>query len=85
MQALTQELKDYYEDRTDMCASKGWKDLMEDVQNMYQAYNDISNIESTENFWKRKGYVEMLHWLLNLQKVSETTYEDLLNEETVRV
>lgn len=80
---MQQELKDYYEDRIDMCSSKGWKDLIEDVQNMYNSYNDLSNIESAENFWKRKGYVEMLHWLLNLQKVSETTYEDLLNEEIV--
>lgn len=77
------ELQEYYENRSDMFATKGWKDLMEDVQNMYDSYNDISNIETTENFWQRKGYVEMLHWLLNLQKVSEATYEDLLNEKAL--
>lgn len=79
------ELQQYYEARIDMCASKGWKDLMEDVQKMYETYNDLSNIETTDNFWKQKGFVEMLHWLLNIQKVSEATYEDLLNEENIPV
>ena len=77
------ELQKYYEDRFTMMSSPGWKDLMEDVNNMVKVYSNISNIDNVDSFWKNKGYLEMLIWLQNLKQVSEMAYEDLMNEENL--
>ena len=73
-------LQKYYEDRFTMMATQGWQDFTDDVQALFNTYNGITNIESFEEFQKRKGQVDILQWLLSLKDVSEQSYEELLNE-----
>lgn len=75
------ELQKYYEERFSMMSSKGWKDLIEDVQGMYDATNQISSIDNFEGFHKRKGQLDILQWILSLKQVSEQTYEELENAD----
>ena len=46
---MTPELQKYYEDRFSMMATEGWKDLVEDIDNMIYALNNISVIESDKS------------------------------------
>ena len=39
---MTPELQKYYENRFDMMSREGWKDLMEDIDNMIASLNNIS-------------------------------------------
>lgn len=80
---MNRELQDYYENRFDMMGSRGWKDLIEDVQNLHNAYDKVASIASPDDFYFRKGQLDILQWLLSLKEVSEQTYEELKNEETV--
>lgn len=64
-------------------ATKGWKDFIEDVQNMFDVYNRIDTAETFEEFHKRKGQIDILQWVLTLKEVSEQTYEELQNEEDI--
>lgn len=80
---MEQELQQYYEERFNMMSTQGWKDLIEDVQAMYDAYNQVDSVNSPDEFWKRKGQVDILQWILSLKETSEQTYEELQNEETV--
>lgn len=80
---MDQELQKYYEDRFSTMATKGWQDLIEDVQNLFDTYNKINTAESFEEFHKRKGQLDILQWILSLKSVSEQTYEELKNEEVV--
>lgn len=80
---MDQELQKYYEDRFSTMATKGWQDLIEDVQNLFDTYNKINTAESFEEFHKRKGQLDILQWILTLKNVSEQTYEELKNEEVV--
>ena len=41
---MTPELQRYYESRFSMMATDGWKDLMEDIDNMMESLNNISTI-----------------------------------------
>ena len=50
---------------------------------MYDAYNQVDSVNSPDEFWKRKGQVDILQWILSLKETSEQTYEELQNEETV--
>jgi hypothetical protein len=79
---MTPELQAYYEARFTMMATEGWKDLLEDIDNMIEPLNNISTIEDEKSLQFRKGELSILTWLKNLKQVSERAYEDL-NEKNV--
>jgi hypothetical protein len=65
-----------------MMATEGWKELLEDIDNMIEPLNNISTIEDERSLQFRKGELSILTWLKNLKEVSERAYEDL-NEKNV--
>ena len=79
---MTPELQKYYEDRFDLFSQPGWRDLMEDVEVMLQAMNNVSTIADEKSLQFRKGEISILVWLKTLKGVSERAYEDL-NEKNV--
>ena len=79
---MTPELQKYYEERFSMMATEGWKELLEDIDNMIEPLNNISTIEDERSLQFRKGELSILTWLKNLKQVSERAYEDL-NETNV--
>jgi hypothetical protein len=74
---MTPELQKYYEDRFSMTATEGWKDLVEDIDNMIYALNNISLIETDSQLQFKRGELSILTWLKNLKQISERAYEDL--------
>ena len=79
---MTPELQKYYEERFSMMSTEGWKELLEDIDNMIEPLNNISTIEDERSLQFRKGELSILTWLKNLKQVSERAYEDL-NEKNV--
>ena len=79
---MTPELQKYYEDRFDLFSQQGWLDLMEDVEVMLEAMNNVSTIADEKSLQFRKGEISILIWLKTLKGVSERAYEDL-NEKNV--
>ena len=80
---MSPDLQQYYESRFDMFSSEGWKDLMDDVDNMFTSLNNVSTISDEKQLQFRKGELSILTWLKTLKKVSEDAYEDLSNETDV--
>ena len=79
---MNQELQKYYEERFSMMSTRGWIDLMEDVDKMIEPLNNISTIADEKSLQFRKGELSILIWLKNLKQVSERAFEDL-NEKNV--
>ena len=79
---MTPELQKYYENRFSMMATDGWRDLVEDVDNMVNALNNISVVQDEKDLQFKKGELSILTWLKNLKEVSERAYEEL-NEKNV--
>jgi hypothetical protein len=79
---VTPELQKYYEDRFSMMATGGWKDLMEDIDNMINSLNNISTILDEKSLQFKKGELSILTWLKTLRQVSTQAYEEL-NEKNV--
>jgi hypothetical protein len=77
------KLQKYYEDRFDLFAQPGWIDLIEDIDNMLDALNNVSTIVDEKSLQFRKGEISILTWLKTLKKVSEDAYEDLSNAKNV--
>ena len=79
---MTPELDKYYSDRFDLFSQQGWIDLMEDIELMLEAMNNVSTITDEKSLQFRKGEISILTWLKTLKSVSERAYEDL-NEKNV--
>ncbi len=77
---MTPELQKYYEDRLGMMGSKAWKDLIEDVQAMYDASNKLDGV-TPENFQFKQGELSIMRWILSLKDASEQAYKDLQDYE----
>ena len=79
---MNPELQRYYENRFSMMGSDGWKELMEDIDTMISALNNISVIPDEQSLQFKKGELSILTWLKNLKLVSERAYEEL-NEKNI--
>ena len=82
MTTMTPELQKYYEERFSMMGTIGWSQLIEDVDNMISALNNVSLIADEKELQFKKGELSILIWLKNLKSVSEQAYEEL-NEKDV--
>lgn len=75
--ALSPELEQYYEDRWTMMSGRGWKDLIDDVQKMFDARNHVLGVQSEQDLFFKKGQLDVLQWILTLKQSSEEVYEQL--------
>jgi hypothetical protein len=80
---LDKELQEYYEARFDMMSTKGYKDLLADVEVMIDERNNLMATQSLEDLNFRKGQLDVLHWIRTLKKLSEEAWEQLNNEENI--
>jgi hypothetical protein len=71
------DLQHYYEARFDMMATKGWKDLMEDVDKMSITYNNLFEVSTEAELNFKKGQIDILLWLLSLKETSEQAWMEL--------
>ena len=78
---MDKELEEYYTARFDMMASRGWKDLMEDIEGMIMSTDKLSTVHNTEMLFFKKGELSMMNWLKTLKDVSNEAYEGLKNEQ----
>jgi hypothetical protein len=79
---MSPDIQKYYESRFDMMATGGWKDLMDDIDNMIGSLNNISTISDEKSLQFKKGELSILVWLKTLKQVSTQAYEEL-NEKNV--
>lgn len=80
---IDKELQFYYESRFSMMATKGWSDLIEDIELMRLAIADISTIKDEKELQFRKGQLDIIDWITKLKFVSEEAYKELQDEGTV--
>ncbi len=74
---MDKELQAYYEARFDMMTSKGWQDLLEDLQKVAEVSKDIEKCNSVEDLYYAKGQMDILNFIFQLKEASESAYEEL--------
>ena len=79
---MDKELQKYYEDRFTMFTTKGWKDLLVDIEKIKSSIK-VEDIPDEKTLFARRGELRIMNWILTLKDVSEQTYKDLDNEDTV--
>jgi len=78
---MDKKLQSYYENRFSMMATDGWKDLMEDAQQVFDSLNQVLTIQNETDLHLKRGQLDILNWLLNLKPASEAAFEQL-NDST---
>lgn len=74
---MDKELEDYYSARFEMFSSKGWKDLMEDVESMKTGTNRLDGINSDAELHFRRGELSIIRWILGLEGMTNDAFTDL--------
>ena len=77
---MDRELQDYYEERFSMCSSKGWKQLIEDVEKMKEAVDTLNGVETIDSLHFKKGELSIIQWILSLEQSSREVYDQLQEE-----
>ena len=77
---MNRELQEYYENRFAMMATKGWSDLLEDLQLMIDSTDTLGGIETVEQLHFRKGEMSIMNWIKTLKESSTEVYEQLQEE-----
>lgn len=79
---IDKKLQSYYEERFSMMATKGWQDLMEDAQTMFNGINHVLAVQDEKDLHLKRGQLDLLQWLLSLKQVSEQSYEQLMSGDS---
>jgi hypothetical protein len=79
---MDKQLQQHYERMFSMFASEGWKDLMEDVDKVFNANNNISTIQSEQELHFKKGQLDVLQWFRSMKTSYEQSYEQLVNDSS---
>lgn len=77
---MTPELEKYYSNQFDMMAMPGWTDLIEDLQKIKDATNNLSLVTDAHDLWYRKGQIDILDLLLTRREACGKAYEELKDE-----
>ena len=77
---MDRQLREYYEERLTMCSSRGWYQLMEDIETMLKSTNTLDGV-TKDNVDFKKGEVSIMRWMLALKEVSEEAFQQLKDEE----
>ena len=79
---MDEKLHRYYENRFETMATQGWKDLVDDVQGMYDSLNQVMPITNEQELHLRRGQLDILNWILTLKQASEASFEQLMSGDS---
>lgn len=75
------KLQRYYENRLVMMNTEAWADLMEDIQGMLNATNNVMSIQDEKTLHFKRGEISMMNWMLSLKDMSKIGFEQLRGEQ----
>lgn len=75
------ELDKYFQDLFEMYPTAGWKRILEDMTRLAELYNRVTDVETQDELWFRKGQLDIVNQLLTHQDRSEAGYALALQEQ----
>ena len=73
---MDKETQEYYDTYFSLFASDGWKQLVSDFGNNVLQINSVEAAKDSDDLFFRKGQLNILGHLLNLQAIVENNYEE---------
>ena len=74
---MDKELETYYNNYFDLFRKEGWKQLMEELKNNALFINSVEAVKDEADMYSRKGQLQVLASLLNLETTITNAQEEL--------
>ncbi len=72
--------REEFEEILDVFASIGWKLIQKDLRELEKAIDNIADVDSEKELFKRKGELERLRWFINLKEWYQFSMEMTLED-----
>jgi len=77
---MDQETKDWYESQFEMFGTEGWKNLLNQLMDIIDNTDTISNIKTEQELNFKRGELSILNWLVKWQSAVEENFKELTHE-----
>jgi hypothetical protein len=65
----------FFNDRLTMCETDGWKDLMEELQELTDSLQDVESLSNMEDLFITKGQLATLRMVMTIEETARFTME----------
>ena len=70
----------FLEDRLSMMETEGWRDLIQDLENIEKNIRDIDTLLNVKVLWNAKGKLYIINFLLSVDTTTNLALEESLEE-----
>ncbi len=74
---MDQETQKYYDNYFTLFSTDGWKQLIEELKQNALVINSVEAAKDTNDLYVRKGQLNVLAYILNLESTTNTNYDEL--------
>lgn len=75
---MDRETQEYYDQYFSLFMTDGWKQLLQDFSENLVNINSVEATKDLEDLQFRKGQLNILSYLLNLENIVSANYDDLI-------
>ena len=70
----------FLEDRLSMMETEGWRDLIQDLENLENSVMNIDTMNSEQDLWHAKGQLHIINFLLSLNTATNLALEESVDQ-----
>ena len=78
---MNKELEEYYNNFFELFRTKGWKQLLEELNNNIQHTDNLETVKDEQDLFFRKGQLSVFKSFVNLELVITTAQEQAESED----
>ena len=78
---MDQETQTYYDQYFSLFLTDGWKQLVQDFSNNALQINSLEAVKDSDDMHFRKGQLNVLAHLINMETIVSTNYEEATKTE----
>jgi len=80
MASMEKETEIYYNKYFDLFQTDGWKQLIEELEENALVINSVEATKDSNDLYMRKGQINVLAYILNLESTTNANYEELVKD-----
>ena len=77
---MEKETEIYYNKYFDLFQTDGWKQLIEELEENALVINSVEATKDANDLYMRKGQINVLAYILNLESTTNANYEELVKD-----
>ena len=78
---MDQETQTYYDQYFSLFLTDGWKQIIQDFSNNALQINSLEAVKDSNDMYFRKGQLNVLAHLINMETIVSTNYEEATKTE----